>query len=46
VKEVKNVVVEKFDKKLRVTRFSDGDGSTLLSVILQPEDKGEFIDAW
>jgi hypothetical protein len=46
VKEVKNIVVEKFEKKLRVTRFLGADGTTLLSAILQPEDKQVYIDAW
>ena len=49
VMEIKNVVVEKFGKVLRITRFLGADGATLLSAILHtvegPGVQGD-VDAW
>jgi hypothetical protein len=51
VKEVHQVIVSKFEKTLRVTRFIDQDGTTMLSVILHTAGSDEAtteknIQAW
>jgi putative heme degradation protein len=42
VKEIKNVVVEKFGKELRITRFLDCSGVTLLSAILHADPADSY----
>lgn len=46
VKSVKNVVVQKFERQLRITRFLGADGATMLSAILhQSESVSESVAA-
>jgi hypothetical protein len=52
VKSIKNVVVEKFGKQLRITRFLGADGGSLLSAILHLDKNStesahsKQIEAW
>jgi hypothetical protein len=46
IKSIKPVLVNKFDKNLRVFRFLSGEDKTLLSVIMTESASKHQLDAW